>query len=109
MPLEDVYGVYLREYPVGSETVTLRRDGTFVQEVKIANESVTISGTWGFDRAESKITWHGRLEVVDEGGALEPEWRTPHAKIRDGVEMLWFRVEIGSGGTFPYVKQRGLD
>ena len=42
-------------------------------------------------------------------GVLEPEWRMPREKIRDGVEMHWFKVEIGSGGTFPYVKPRGLD
>jgi hypothetical protein len=45
--------------------------------------------------------------VVDNGfGKLRTDWR----KVEPGlvslpVEMLWFKITIGSGGEFPYLKQ----
>ena len=39
-------------------------------------------------------------------GGSNPSGACLVKKIRDSVEMHWFKVEIGSGGTFAYVKQR---
>ena len=87
----------------------LERDGTFKQRVALENEKpVTVRGSWQFDpRSErTRLDLYGSL-VVDNGfGKLRTDWR----KVEPGlvslpVEMLWFKITIGSGGEFPYLKQ----
>lgn len=108
VPLEKLYGIYRREYPKGFEILSLRRDGTFTQEVNLTGQPQTVvSGTWSFDNDKSAITFNGLLWVVGEFGEVEPDWRTPRVD-RSGVEMVWFGIEIGSGGSFPYVREGDL-
>src|SRR5260370_4731353 len=64
VPAEKVYGTYVASYPFGTETITLNRDGTFVQRVAIKQEqSVTVRGTWDFDPKESRANFYGAMIV----------------------------------------------
>jgi hypothetical protein len=44
----DLYGAYLATYENGTEKLTLERDGTFIQEVRLdgSDEAVVNLGTW---------------------------------------------------------------
>ena len=108
VPSEKVYGTYVASYPFGTETLTLNRDGTFVQQVHMKNEQpVTARGSWTFyPKAKSRVDLDGFMAVLDEFDHLRSDWQ----KVAPGfasmdVETRSFRIVIGSAGKFPYVKQ----
>ena len=107
VPVEKVYGTYVASYPFGTETITLDRDGTFVQRVEIKQEEpVTVRGTWDFDAKESRANFYGALIVADGFDHLRGDWRTVTTGIVSlDVERHWFRVGMGSAATYPYIKQ----
>ena len=41
VPLEKLYGTYVASYPFGTETITLHRDGSFIQHVVVNGKSAT--------------------------------------------------------------------
>lgn len=107
VPIDEVYGVYECKYPPGSEVLTLQRDGRFVQEIRINNESPTVvTGKWEFDPKESKVTLHGFVSTIDGFGELQPDWRKRTTTAKLSVEKHWTRIVIASGGDHPYKKQR---
>jgi hypothetical protein len=107
VPLEDVYGEYRREYPPGFEVLGPARRDIRAADSSEEPAAKNDQGLWGFDRDKSVITWYGLRNLVDESGVLDPQ--PVSASDEDGVEMLWFKVEIRSGSSYPYVKQRSLD
>jgi hypothetical protein len=107
VPAETVYGTYVATYPFGTDTITLNRDGTFVQRVAIKQEKpLTVSGTWDFDPRESRANFYGALIMADGLDHLKSDWQTPTPGIVSlDVERRWFKVVIGSAATYPYVRQ----
>src|SRR5258708_1211743 len=89
-----VPGTYLLSYPFGTETLLLKADGTFVQEVAIRNEQpVTVRGSWTFDPKESRVELFGSMIVVDGFEHLRNDWRTvTPGLVSMDVEMHWFRI-----------------
>jgi hypothetical protein len=105
--LEDVYGTYLASYPFGTETLTLQRDGNFLQTVSIGNKpDVSAKGTWRYDATDSRITLTDSMIVVDGFDKLRSDWRTvaPGVVSMD-VEKHWSRVLMASAAKYPYVKR----
>ncbi len=107
VPLKKVYGTYKASYPFGIETITLNRDGSFVQEVAMKGQApVTVHGKWDFDSQGSRVNFDGLMMVVDGTGHLRTDWRTVTPGIASlDVEMHWFRIIMASAATYPYVKQ----
>lgn len=104
--LNDVYGAYVASYPFGTETLTLQRNGNFLQTVTIGNEpAVSAKGTWSFDESDSRITLTDSMIVVDGFDKLRSDWRsvTPGVVSMD-VERHWSKVLIASAAKYPYVK-----
>jgi hypothetical protein len=103
---EDVYGTYRTSYPFGVETITLNRDGTFVQQIAIKQEkSVTVSGTWDFDCRESRAILYGCMVVSDGLGNLKRSWPSAKTKAFSFViEKRWFKIVMGASLAYPYVK-----
>ena len=103
---DSVPGKYVATYDFGNDTLTLNRDGTFVQRVVLQDRPpVEARGSWTFDADRSKITLRGILSVVDGVCSLEPNWQVPGDAENQSVERLWFRVELVSGSDCSYVKQ----
>ena len=107
VPAEKVYGTYVASYPFGTETITLNRDGTFVQRVAVKQERpVTVRGKWDFDPKESRANFYGAMIVADGFDHLRTDWQTVTTGIVSlDVERHWFRVVMGSAVTHPYIKQ----
>jgi hypothetical protein len=107
VPAEKVPGTYVASYPFGRETLILDRGGTFTQRVELEGEAVvTVSGTWKFDQKESYLRLQGLLSVVDGFGHLNNGWRKSGSGTASlSVERLWFKINIGSGGQYPYIKR----
>ena len=107
VPAETVYGTYVASYPFGTETITLNRDGTFVQRVAINQEQpLAVRGTWDFDTNKSRANLYGSMIVADGFDHLRSDWRTVTAGVDSlDVERQWFRVVMGSAATYPYIKQ----
>lgn len=107
VPAEKVYGAYVAAYPYGTETIDLSADGTFVQRAKIGNETpLTVRGRWEFDPKDSRVTLHGAIIVDDGFGHLRGDWKKESSGLVSlSVEMHWFRIVMGSGLPYPYLKQ----
>ena len=97
----------MASYPFGTETITLNRDGTFVQRVAINQEQpLAVRGTWDFDTNKSRANLYGSMIVADGFDHLRSDWRTVTAGVDSlDVERQWFRVVMGSAATYPYIKQ----
>jgi hypothetical protein len=102
-----VYGTYVASYPYGTETITFNSDHTFIQSVVIEQEKpAVVRGNWEFDSKHSRVSYTRALLVDDGFGGLRPDWRSPtNGWTSMSVEMHWFRIVIGSGLPFPYVKR----
>jgi hypothetical protein len=109
MPVEKVYGTYVATYPFGTDTITLNRDGTLVQEVVITGEPPpeVARGRWSFDPSNGYVTLDVYLPVDNGFGKLNGKWRIPNHGLAAAlpVEKLLFRTIMGSGAQHPYVKQ----
>jgi len=102
---DDVYGTYLASYPFGTEIITLKRDGSFVQRVTIENQpSATVQGTWQFDQKESRLTLSGSM--VDGFDRLRNDRRVVDPGVVSvNVGRHWSKVLMASAAKYPYVKQ----
>lgn len=107
VPSNEVPGTYVASYPFGTATLTLHEDGIFTQQVSIQGQRpATARGSWTFDQKESSLTLYGSMQVVDGHGRLKSDWQSvlPEPVVAS-VERLWFKINIGSGGEYPYIKK----
>ncbi len=75
---DDVIGVYALRYPYGTEELTLRRNGTYIQSGLIDGERTpkVNRGRWKFNERESEVVLIDAMTVDDFFGHLRPEyWR----------------------------------
>jgi hypothetical protein len=99
----DIVGMYVAEYPSGTERLELKPDGTFVQEVvlKEPQDTVTRAGTWTFDEATQMLMMRDCM-LVRRDGDVSPTFRTDLGCFlpveRSGV---FFGPITLSGGTDP--------
>jgi len=108
VPLNKVYGTYKASYPFGSETITLNRDDSFVQQIMIRSQaSVIVRGKWDFEYYRgSRINFDGLMTVVDRFGHLKKDWqRVPPGIASFDIGRDWFRIFMESPATSPYGKQ----
>jgi hypothetical protein len=109
VPLQNVYGTYVATYPFGTDTITLNRDGTLVQNVVITDDPPPeiARGHWSFDSSNSYVTFDVYLSVDNGFGKLNATWRTPHhgSAASLPIEKILFRTTMGSGAQYPYIKQ----
>jgi hypothetical protein len=85
----DVVGVYVAKYPSGTETIELKEDGTFLQEVVLKEPQdttpVTRTGAWTVDEREQTVTMPGCMAVYGRGD-ISPTFRTDFAACTFPVE-----------------------
>jgi len=76
----DLVGVYVAKYPSGTETLTLKPDGTFLQEVRLKeprhSTPVTRSGYWTWDESRQYLDLHDGMAVNDGSGEISPTFQT---------------------------------
>lgn len=108
-----VFGTYVASYPFGTSTVTLNRDGTFIQRVAVTSDPppVISKGRWSFNSdsySDSYVTFYdGYLNVDDGFGRLRRDWRVPekNSVAVPPVRRKFFRILINPEAKYPYVKQ----
>lgn len=107
VPIERIYGTYKTSYPFGVEAITLKRNGTFAQDVAIHGQpKVSIEGRWEFDSHASRVNFSGLAVVEDPSGRKESQtWKAQRGNASFDVEMHWFQIVMGSGLPHPYYKQ----
>ena len=108
VPLEKIYGTYRASYPFGNETLTLNRDGSFVQQIVIRDQPpVTVHGKWDYYSSQgSRVNFDGLVTAVDAFGHLKENWQKLQPGIASlDVEMHWFRIIMETAATYPFVKQ----
>lgn len=85
----DVVGVYVANYPSGTETIELKEDGTFLQEVVLKEASgatpVVRMGTWKFDEETQTLNIPDCCLFAATGISVPPSERIPAASSRLNV------------------------
>ena len=56
---EEIIGIYIAEYGFGTDSLTLKPDGSYTQEIKVKGrpELLRASGTWKYDQTKSRINF----------------------------------------------------
>ena len=76
----DLVGVYVAKYPSGTETLTLRPDGTFLQEVTLkgpqGSTPITGVGSWAWDESAQRLRLDNCWGVNDGFGDISPTFQT---------------------------------
>ncbi len=107
VPREKVCGSYVASYPFGTETITLKPDGTVEQQIVIKNQPpVTVQAKWEFDDKTSRIDFSGLKVVLDGLGQQRSNWQTAETgTVSRDLELHWSRVVMASAAKYPYVKR----
>jgi hypothetical protein len=100
--VEQVYGTYRAEYSFGTETFTLQRDGSFIQEFKPGDggEVLVRNGKWEFDRDHGTVTLLGCVSVSD-GFGRRRTGRPFEGNCGYPVEQIKGRLRLGGGQESP--------
>ncbi|GEM_PF-1920545 len=104
-----VYGTYVADYPVASETLTLRPDGAFTQTVtmRAGGKHVVSNGRWRFDAPTGFVIFaSGYIEVLDALGRARPDFAEPLSGVVDmPVVTCLGRLYIGTAQFVLYHKR----
>jgi len=76
----DLVGVYVANYPSGTETLTLNHDGAFEQEVRLRTSAdatpTTQTGTWEWDDSRQYLDLADCMAVNDGFGDIRSSFAT---------------------------------
>jgi len=107
----DLVGVYVAEYPTGTETLTLKPDGTFLQEVVLKepldSTPITRVGPWTWDESAQRLRLDNCMAVGDGFGNISPTFQTDAGGLDTGAEREWWlfgQLLLGDRDTAPLWK-----
>jgi hypothetical protein len=102
----DLVGAYVADYSVAKEKLALLADGRFTQQVTMRSSSqiLAANGTWTFDPADKRVTFHDSfLTVLDGFGQSKKQPERGTAMLP--VVRRFGDVQIGDDPTAEYKKQ----
>jgi hypothetical protein len=106
-----LYGTYVADNEFVRERLTIKEDGTFIQEVtlKASSKVDTAKGTWTYAAKHGSFTFdHNFMCVVDAGGRLRADYAQPRdtGLVIMPARRWFFRILLGSGeaGDLAYKK-----
>ncbi|MCK5124823.1 MAG: hypothetical protein KAR42_01065 [candidate division Zixibacteria bacterium] len=107
---EEIYGKYLVEFPFGSQTLKLNRDGTYEQIVIITWNADTTrhNGKWKYSDNYTYILLFNGLSVVDPYCSLRTNYKIPidGIVVAAPIQYLpWFTISLTTGCEEYYYKQ----
>ncbi len=102
----DLVGIYAVDYSAATEKLTLLPDGKFTQQVMIKSSSqvLTANGTWSFDAADKRVTFHDSFFAVLDGFGQPKKQPEPGTAMLP-VVRLYGDVRIGDDQPITYKKQ----
>ncbi|MBX3235017.1 MAG: hypothetical protein KF814_02595 [Nitrospiraceae bacterium] len=106
---EEIPGTYVAEYEFGTDSLVLKSDGTYAQEIKVKGraEPLRVTGTWKYDQSESRITFS---DVYLIPNPYSDEWDETTATNRGfasyAVERYFFsrKLRFGPDEGHPFNK-----
>lgn len=107
--LSDLYGAYIADYSFGTDRITLKEDGTYIQEIKINQDRMpyTTTGNWEYDKAANQVIIDNCYVISDGLGQLRKNFET----ISRGPsvfpverDLLSRRIRLGPDEANPYRK-----
>ena len=106
----DLVGVYVAKYPSGTETLTLKPDGTFLQEVTLKEPQdstpITRVASWTWDESPQRLRLHDGMAVNDGFGDISPTFRTDSGGDYGAERKWWFfgQLLLGDRDSAPLWK-----
>ena len=105
----ELYGVYVAEYENGKESLTLVKNGKYLQEVTLkgSDKPVISSGTWKYHRPSNRVALENCLGVGDGFGKIRPDFAANRGGCSFPVERRWFvmgRLRLGPDEASPLWK-----
>jgi hypothetical protein len=86
----DVPGVYVAKYDSGTQEITLRHDGTYVQVITVEGVHTPIvnSGTWRY--GDQEVVMRNCFFLNDGTGGIRPDFEDALGVCVYPVERRWF-------------------
>ena len=102
----DVVGSYTAHFNSATERVTLRRDGTYSQEVETegGQSPVTNSGTWVL--SDRDVIFDHCLVLNDGGDDIRPGYATPGTCMYRAERAWYFFGQMRLGSDNPHVLRK---
>ncbi|MBW8042301.1 MAG: hypothetical protein FVQ85_20195 [Planctomycetes bacterium] len=102
-------GTYVADYEFAKEKLTIKSDGTFIQEVTLkASSKVDIAkGTWTYKPRNGYFRFdHNFMSVLDGAQRLKPDYAQPRDSgvVLKPAERWFFRISLGSHEGVLYKK-----
>lgn len=104
----DLYGHYVAEYSYGTDELTLKPHGEYLQEVRLRAEPTArvITGHWRFNAESKRVILENCLVVDDGSGKLRPDFETLFDNASFPVERSMLgRLRLGPDEISPYWKR----
>lgn len=104
----DLFGTYVADYNVAKEELTLNKDGTFIQKVKLkAKSKVAIAkGKWTYDTKTGYVIFEeNHMAVIDGFRKLNPDYEKPNpGPAFFPADKYFGRILLGSAEGVLYEK-----
>lgn len=76
---DDVVGQYVVVYPFGTESLTIKKDGSYLQAISTKKRSISVthSGKWTFDSSSKVLRLYNPVLADDNFGKLRDQFELP--------------------------------
>ncbi|MBI4302548.1 MAG: hypothetical protein HY664_08075, partial [Chloroflexi bacterium] len=93
----ELYGTYIANYEIAKETLVLKDEGTFEQEVTLKETSQvnTTRGSWSYDPVAGEVTFHNFMSVIDVSKELNPDYAQPKGSVVLPASVWFGRIRLG--------------
>jgi hypothetical protein len=102
-------GSYVAEYDFGTDTLTLKPDGTFMQDIDIhQGDRISSTGRWEYRLDDTGFgeVWLTGCVIVDDGfGRLREPFEKGNCVESVERSYLFGRPRLGVSDMHPYVKR----
>lgn len=115
VPESELAGVYIAKYKDGIEQLTLKSDGTYIQEITHSGNDKPIvnSGRWRYqllsNEISARVALTGCLGVGDGFGAIRLDFATNRGGCSFTIERRWFvagQIRLGPDEASPLWKSQ---
>ena len=96
---KELYGAYIAKYSFGTEKLTLKPNGEYIQEIFLKGEIKTLihKGKWWYDAEFNRVNLDNALIVAAESGRLKKDYNVPiNHRLGTPVTRILYTIRLAT-------------